>query len=1350
MKITRYTAWTASLALLCLTVGPGTRDAGAQAMADYTTTPSFISETVPPNVLLLLDNSGSMNIMAYDDGLAAFDPTRTYNGIFDAAECYLYTGSGASERFAPDSSANPATMPAGGWTCTGNATHPWSGNLLNFAGMRRIDIAKWVMVGGICAVARAADFTCSSVKAQDLPFAACCQNQTQAIAIADVSGRMPAALIPGSGNVYFHLRGSNSSLRGKICVDNDSTQPSSSATSCQDGGTFVEGEFVIRADQLTNSTGVIQQVGQKARFGVMEFSTLGSDGGVVQARVGTDTGSLVSSVENTVPQTWTPLAESLYEASRYFAQIPPAYNAGDYTHTVVAEDPYRFVAPTWAGTDQYASCCESFVIVFTDGESTQDQNIPASLQDLAHPIHGAHCTGAGCSGHRTDYPSSGTHYLDDIAYWAHINDLRQATVPTIGETGKDLTGTQSLSVYTFYAFGNVNARELLHSTAKAGAFDDKNGDNLPDATGQTCTYPAGSPLGTGTSTSSVEWDTNADCIADAYFESSNADDMRDNLMAAITSILERSSSGSAASVLASSATGEGALYQSFFFPSTFEGLNEITWTGYTQGLFVDAFGNLREDSDGDARLVYENDLIVRTRFDSGLNQVVVDRFEDLDGNGQADSGTALNTVGLKDVLNIWEGGEMLALKSAGTRNIFTWIDQDNDGLVDGGEEIDFTTTNSTLLAPYLRPGAAPYTTDNIINFLRGQQITGLRNRQLTVGGSLKVWKLGDAIHAQPVVVGAPAQRYDIIYGDTTYTGFFAKYKDRRRVAYVGANDGMLHGFNAGFYHVGDDPVTTTEVEHGWFTTTQTGVTNTPPLGEELFGFIPQELLPHLRWLADPDYTHVYYVDLKPKATDVRIFTPDADHPDGWGTILMGGFRLGGSCGACLPGTGAPPMTVNADFNYDGDAVDAGDTRTFYSAYFVLDITNPESPNYPKLLWSFSSADLGLTTNTPSMLRVNPSSQGITDNADAKWFMLASSGPTGYDGITSQVGRMFAIDLAAGPGVGNGNVTTLEAESLNAFMGATLTVDTDFDYRVEVAYLGGVIDDSAPPWRGKLYRLTTNNCAAAPCTTGIWGIAAGANRGATELLDTFPSTNTFQLGPVAATPAVAVDDTSRIWVFAGTGRMYDEVDKTNTDQQYFVGVKDKVVNGGCTESTATNCHANDLVDVSSAQVCIVNVGNCGSSTDQVTGVTGASDFPSLIGLVKSKDGWFTTLPGTGERSLSRPLVFGGLVLFPTFTPQSDICTSAGQSTLYALYYLTGSAYSSPVIGTYGAGSETYVSRSTGLGQGLATEAVVHIGDDGGVGQASVFSENSMGQIFQLSMSTTGAIASRFMTWYMTRD
>ncbi len=193
------------------------------------------------------------------------------------------------------------------------------------------------------------------------------------------------------------------------------------------------------------------------------------------------------------------------------------------------------------------------------------------------------------------------------------------------------------------------------------------------------------------------------------------------------------------------------------------------------------------------------------------------------------------------------------------------------------------------------------------------------------------------------------------------------------------------------------------------------------------------------------------------------------------------------------------------------------------------------------------------------------------------------------------------------------------QGVDAFMGDTLTIDRDFNYRVDVTYMGSVIP-GGPPHRGKLYRLTMNDCAAAPCSTSTWGVDDGGNRIPTEMLDTFPASSTLELGPIAAAPAVAIDDASNLWVFAGSGRSYDELDKTDTSTRYFVGVKDSVLNGTCAESTRTGCQDNDLVDVSTAEVCLIGTGDCGSGTDQVTGVTGATDFPSLISLVASKDGW----------------------------------------------------------------------------------------------------------------------------------
>jgi hypothetical protein len=111
-------------------------------------------------------------------------------------------------------------------------------------------------------------------------------------------------------------------------------------------------------------------------------------------------------------------------------------------------------------------------------------------------------------------PDSGSHYLDDVAYWAHTTDLRpcsgttDGTIAGLSVTGHCIAGTQSLTVYSFFAFGNINGRGILAQAARLGGFEDSNNDGIP----QTNEWDKENNL-TGAAT--------PDGIPDAYFESSN-------------------------------------------------------------------------------------------------------------------------------------------------------------------------------------------------------------------------------------------------------------------------------------------------------------------------------------------------------------------------------------------------------------------------------------------------------------------------------------------------------------------------------------------------------------------------------------------------------------------------------------------------------------------------------------------------------------------------------------------------------------------------------------------------------------------------------------------------------------
>jgi type IV pilus assembly protein PilY1 len=275
----------------------------------------------------------------------------------------------------------------------------------------------------------------------------------------------------------------------------------------------------------------------------------------------------------------------------------------------------------------------------------------------------------------------------------------------------------------------------------------------------------------------------------------------------------------------------------------------------------------------------------------------------------------------------------------------------------------------------------------------------------------------------------------------------------------------------------------------------------------------------------------------------------------------------------------------------------------------------------------------------------------------------------------------------------------------------MTVDVDLDYRVDVIYVGTTHRTSSgiPEFTGKLYRLTTGGCSSL-CTRArdTWGIDDSGNRVPTVLLKTFGSLSA-RMGPVTAAPNASIDDANAIWVYWGTGHFYGDGDQSNTDTQHFFGVKDPVVTGGCTQTNLLNCEQNDLVDVSSAVVCTICVD---IGIDAVEGVAGVTDFDGLQSLVESKEGWFTTLPTLGERSLSRATVLGGSVVFTTFSPDTgNVCNSKGSGRLYGLFYLTGSAYTESMLGTETVGLNTNLSRFVDLGAGLPSQVSVHVGRNG---------------------------------------
>ena len=101
-------------------------------------------------------------------------------------------------------------------------------------------------------------------------------------------------------------------------------------------------------------------------------------------------------------------------------------------------------------------------------------------------------------------------------------------------------------------------------------------------------------------------------MPDNYFYVQNPLRLEEQLNKSFSAILRKAASGSAVSVLATKGEGEGTLIQAYFKPKVTDetGLHDITWAGYLQCLWVDAYGNIREDTVHDYKLNVTEDKII--------------------------------------------------------------------------------------------------------------------------------------------------------------------------------------------------------------------------------------------------------------------------------------------------------------------------------------------------------------------------------------------------------------------------------------------------------------------------------------------------------------------------------------------------------------------------------------------------------------------------------------------------------------------------------------------------------------------------------------------------------------------
>ncbi len=279
-----------------------------------------------------------------------------------------------------------------------------------------------------------------------------------------------------------------------------------------------------------------------------------------------------------------------------------------------------------------------------------------------------------------------------------------------------------------------------------------------------------------------------------------------------------------------------------------------------------------------------------------------------------------------------------------------------------------------------------------VQWLRGNSA----NESATCGGctpsfrSRPTSKLGDIIHSAPSYVAAPASSYPDSMESNPYSTFAAAQANRTPMIYVGSNDGMLHAFIAS-------------------------------TGREALAYVPTPVYKNLSALtaqslssvAGEPAPHHYQVDGSPTISDVY-------YGGSWHTLLAGGLSGGGQ------------------------------------GVYALDVTNPSNFNQANaasiVRWEFSDvddADMGYVFSQPLLVKTN----------NGRWSVIVGNGYNNSedDGLASSSGHavLFVLDAETGAVRAKIDTGSGSAGTPNGLSGP-IAVDTTGDGVADVVYAGDLL------------------------------------------------------------------------------------------------------------------------------------------------------------------------------------------------------------------------------------------------------------------------------------------------------
>jgi len=502
------------------------------------------------------------------------------------------------------------------------------------------------------------------------------------------------------------------------------------------------------------------------------------------------------------------------------------------------------------------------------------------------------------------------------------------------------------------------------------------------------------------------------------------------------------------------------------------------------------------------------------------------------------------------------GGLLLSV-NPNSRNIYTYLGTKTD-LTNSANA--FTKSN-TAITPALLGLPAGDTTDanNIIDFIHGWDVWNWN----TGPGNPRSWILGAFIHSRPLVIH---------YGN-------------QDVIYAGANDGMLHAF---------DNAT----------------------GNELWAFIPPDLLPNLQNFNNSLASLQIFVDGSPKAYVNYNYNNDGSIKSVNQAILIFGERRGGN------------------------------------TYTALDVTTSSKPQF---LWSLSPSKIVYGTTTTSTTAYQELGQtwstpvlGTIKNGAGTNVVAFIGG--GYDAThedtlpagTDASGRaIYVVNIT------NGNQIWKYSYGNDLNMKYSIPsditpIDVNGDGLIERLYVGDV--------GGEVWRFDIGDMS----NTGSW-TGKIIFKGSGKIF--YPPDVTFENDIGSGTYDM---------LFLGTGDREKPNDTTVVNTLYAI----KDYDNDTSPPTPLPLTPSNLVDATS------DVLQSPTAT-QTQKANFLSNLKTMSGWFITLNESPGESPNPGEKCTAPATVFGGAVYYSTFTPTpvntQSVCTiGTGSGNVYTLQYQTGNA------------------------------------------------------------------------------